>query len=216
MRVKNQLAKKSAGFTLIEIMVATAIFALIGVGALSVLDTATKTSDNIKQDGDRLNQVQRTFLFLAGDLQQLSSRMARDEFGDMIPSIKSDPQSSVPMVRFTRLGRRNPAQLPRSNLEHLVYSVEDKVLYRTSYTYVDGMVEDDGLKREMLDAVEDMKLKFFDGENWEDYWPIGDAAKPEDAQTLPVAVKISLRFTDYGIIERLFFLSDKPAKKESP
>ena len=215
MRVKYEQPTKARGFTLIEIMVATAIFALIGVGALSVLDTATKTSDNIKKDGDRLNQVQRTFLFLASDLQQLSSRMARDEFGDRVPSIKSDQQSAVPMVRFTRLGRRNPAQLPRSNLEHLVYSVEDKVLYRTSYTYVDGMVEDDGLKREMLDAVEDMKLKFFDGENWEDYWPIGDAAKPEDAQRLPVAVKISLRFTDYGIIERLFFLSDKPEKKES-
>lgn len=203
------LAKRPSGFTLIEIMVATAIFALIGVGALSVLNTATTTSDKIKKDGDRLNAVQRAFLFISNDMQQLTQRRSRDEFGDLKPSMKSDLQAATPFIRLTRLGRRNPAQLPRSNLEHLIYTVEDKILYRTSYSYADGMPEDLGLKRPVLDAVEDLKISFFDGEQWFDYWPLSEDPSDPRSSYLPVAVKMNLELSDYGVIERLYAISDK-------
>lgn len=195
------------GFTLIEIMVAMAIMALIGVGALKVLDAATVSSNKIRSDGDRLNSVQRAMLFLSDDLQQLTTRRVRNEYGDLMPSVKSDLQASAPYLRLTRLGRRNPAQLPRSNLEHLVYTLEDKVLYRTSYQYADGMAEDMGLKRPVLDAVENMKVLFFDGEQWVDYWPLSDDPSLS-TQLLPLAVKMTLALSDYGEIERLYAISE--------
>jgi len=206
---------RQRGFTLIEIMVAMAIMALIGVGALSLLNAATSTGDKIKTDGDRLNNVQRAFLFISNDIQQLTDRQVRDEYGDLIPSLKSDLQASAPYVRFTRLGRRNPAQLRRSNLEHLVYSVEDKVLVRTSYTYPDGMPESMGLKRPILNNVEDMKLSFFDGEEWRDYWPLTE--NPEDAgyRDKPNAIKIQLELSDYGMIERLYVIAEIETEKAS-
>lgn len=203
-----QHVHKQSGFTLIEIMVAMAIMALIGVGALKVLDAATISSDKIKRDGNRLNNVQRAFLFISNDMQQLTTRQIRDEYGDIVPSMKSDLQASTPYISLTRLGRRNPAQLPRSNLEHLTYTVEDKTLYRTSYIYADGMSEDSGLKRPILEAVENMKIAFFDGQEWNDYWPLSNDTVPGTA-FLPVAVKMTLELTDYGEIERLYAISDK-------
>lgn len=200
---------KQMGFTLIEIMVAMAIMALIGVGALKVLDEATKSSDSIKRNGDRLNNVQRAFMFISDDMQQLTLRQIRDEFGDKVASMKSDLQSSTPYISFTKLGRRNPAQLPRSNLEHLIYSIEDKVLYRTSYTYADGMSADNALKRPILNEVEKMKVTFFDGEEWGDYWPVIDGNEDGAVAELPVAVKMNLTLSDYGDIERLYVLSDE-------
>ena len=208
----KSLARNSAGFTLIEIMVAMAIMALIGVGALSLLNAATKTGNKIKSDGDRLNDVQRAFLFISNDMQQLTTRQVRNEYGDNVASIKSDLQASAPYISFTRLGRRNPALLARSNLEHLQYSVEDKVLIRTSYTYADGMAESMALKRPLLTQVEDMKLSFFDGESWQDYWPLSDSPEEADFSRLPNAVKMQLELTDYGKIERLYVISELEEK----
>ena len=199
-----------AGFTLVEIMVAMAIMALIGVGALSVLNTATNASDNIRNDGNRLNNVQRAFMFISNDMQQLTLRQVRDEYGEKLASMKSDQQASTPFIRFTRLGRRNPARLPRSNLEHLIYTVEDKILYRTSYTYADGMSADAGLKRPILKSVDDMKMTFFDGETWHEYWPLAELGFDEIAVSLPVAVKMKLILSDYGEIERIYAISDRP------
>ncbi len=204
---------RQSGFTLIEIMVAMAIMALIGVGALRVLDQATVSSDKIKQSGDRLNNVQRAFLFISNDMQQLTTRRVRDEFGDPLPSMKSDLQASTPYIRLTRLGRRNPAQLPRSNLEHLFYTIEDKVLYRTSYPHADGMAESSGLKRPVLKDVENMKISFFDGLDWSDYWPLSDDPQDPNSRLLPVAVKLKLELSDYGEIERLYAVSDKISDK---
>lgn len=202
-------ASRQRGFTLIEILVAMAILALIGVGALSLLNAATQTSDQIRDEGTRLNNVQRTFLFISNDMQQLTTRAVRDEYGDNLPSIKSDQQASAPYVRFTRLGRRNPAKLLRSNLEHLAYSVEDNQLIRTSYTYADGMSESLGQKRPILDDVTDMKVEFFDGEEWTDYWPLVQSPEEPGYMRLPVAVRLQLELVDYGILERLYAISDK-------
>ena len=206
---------KQRGFTLIEILVAMAIMALIGVGALQVLDAATRTSDKIKFDGDRLNNVQRAFLMISDDMLQITTRLIRDEFGDRQPSMKSDLQASAPYISLTKLGRRNPAQLPRSNLERLVYTIEDKMLYRISYAYADGMAEDQGLKRPLLEQVENMKVTFYDGESWHEYWPLEETGEVSDLMKLPVAVKLELELTDYGVIERLYSISDRKSEEEA-
>lgn len=216
---KKLAYSKASGFTLIEVLVAMSIMALIGVGALKAFDAATVSTDHIKQEGKRLNDLQRAFMFISNDIQQVTTRIVRDEFGDPRPVLMSDLQSSVPFFRFTRLGRRNPAQISRSNLEHLIYSLEDKKLYRTSFIYSDGMPDDSGLKRELLDSVEDMKVSFFDGNDWHDSWPAPGGSinvNPNTASSgnltnspiLPVAIKLKLEFTDYGEIERFYSVSN--------
>ncbi|TQV73924.1 type II secretion system protein GspJ [Aliikangiella marina] len=205
---------KVAGFTLIEIMVAMAIMALIGVGALTLLNAATNSGNKIKTEGNRLNDVQRAFLFISNDMQQVTTRQVRDEFGDKLPSIKSDLQASTPFIRLTRLGRRNPAQLPRSNLEHLMYTVEDKTLIRSSYQYADGMSENYALKRPILKNVEDMKIKFYDGEEWQDYWPLTEDPEDNQFDALPLAIRMQLELTDYGVLERIYVVSDRREARE--
>lgn len=205
----KKLAKRQAGFTLMEIMIAMAILALIGVGALTILDAATNSGNKIRKNGDRLNDVQRAFLFISNDIQQISLRQVRDEYGDPVPALSSDLQSSTPYMRFTRLGRRNPAQLNRSNLEHLFYSIEDKALYKTSYFFSDGMSENHGLKRLILKDVENMELSFFDGDDWQTSWPLPSNGTGKPPPLLPVALKLELELTDYGKIERLYAISER-------
>jgi len=216
---------KQNGFTLLEIIVAMAIAALIGVGAMELLNSATTAHKNIQEQGERFNQIERAFLFLSNDIQQLAPRNFRDEFGDVKNNLTSDDSIGKTHLSFTRLGRRNPAQLPRSNLEKLTYLVDDvppdylkndpvlksNWLKRISYAFPDGMTEDQGLARVLLDDVESIKAEFFDGEEWTDYWPVddGQTLSPSSSVNLPVAVKISLELKDLGIVERIYLVSDK-------
>jgi len=204
--------KKQQAFTLLEIVIAMAIAALIGVGAMKVLDSATVTHKNIKDQGSRFNEIERALLFLSNDLQQLAPRQFRDEFGEKKDNLSSDDSVGKTHLSFTRLGRRNPAGLKRSNLEKLTYMLEDKMLQRVSYLYPDGMNIEQGLARDLLSDVESFKVSFFDGEEWNDFWPVDNGAEPDGSnpnEKLPVAIKISFDLVDLGPIERLFVISDR-------
>ncbi len=217
---KFNLAKTSQqqkGFTLLEILIAMAIASVIGVAAFTLLDRATLAKTSIENTGNRYNSIERAWLFISDDMQQLAPRKFRDEFGDKQENLSSDDGLGSPHLNLTRMGRRNPAGLKRSNLERLTYFVKDKILRRVSFSFPDGMILDQGLNRPLLENVESIKFDFYDGENWNDYWPVsitegnsleGVNSDSSTIKVLPVAVRVTLELSDLGIVNRLFVLSD--------
>ena len=217
---KFNLAKTSQqqkGFTLLEILIAMAIASVIGVAAFTLLDRATLAKTSIENTGNRYNSIERAWLFISDDMQQLAPRKFRDEFGDKQENLSSDDGLGSPHLNLTRMGRRNPAGLKRSNLERLTYFVKDKILRRVSFSFPDGMILDQGLNRPLLENVESIKFDFYDGENWNDYWPVsitegnsleGVNSNLSTIKVLPVAVRVTLELSDLGIVNRLFVLSD--------
>jgi len=199
------------GFTLLEILVAMAIASFIGVAAMELLDKSTVAHRKIQQQGDRYNAIERTMLFISNDIQQIAPRKFRDEFGDIKENLTSDDSIGKTHLSFTRLGRRNPAGLARSNLEKLTYLVEDEKLKRISYLYPDGMSLENGLNRTLLDKIDKLSLQFFDGENWSEFWPV-DTAASSSSNALPVAIRVTLELQDIGSINRLYVISDRKEK----
>ena len=221
----NKLAfnlKSQKAFTLLEILIAMAIAAVIGVGAFTLLDRATIAKANIESNGSRYNSIERAWLFISDDIQQLAPRKFRDEFGDKKENLSSDDGVGSARLNLTRMGRRNPAGLKRSNLERLSYFVDEKILRRISFSFPDGMIAEHGLNRPLLENVESIKFDFYNGESWNDYWPVNDGSSlleninsDEDSDSssagvrlLPVAVRVTLDLTDIGKVNRLFVLSD--------
>jgi len=211
-RRQNTYPISQKGFTLLEILVAMAIASIIGVGAMVLLDSATLAHQKIQLKGDRYNAIERTMLFISNDIQQIAPRKFRDEFGDIKENLTSDDSIGKTHLSFTRLGRRNPARLARSNLEKLTYLVEDEQLKRISYLYPDGMNLEQGLNRTLLDNVESLSFQFFNGEDWSDFWPVNPTLGTQDQVTgniLPVAIRVTLELQDIGSINRLYVISDR-------
>jgi general secretion pathway protein J len=224
--VSNSRKNQQNGFTLLEILIAMAIAAAIGVVAFTLLDRATLAKTSIEDTGNRYNSIERAWLFISDDIQQLAPRKFRDEFGDKKENLSSDDGLGSPRLNLTRMGRKNPAGLKRSNLERLTYSVDKKILRRISYSFPDGMNLEQGLNRPLLEKVESIKFDFYDGVEWNDYWPVsggGDDFSTDISSTdngsqrtsasssigkLPVAVRVTLELTDIGLVNRLFVISD--------
>ncbi len=102
------------GFTLIELLVAlfvTAVMFAIGYGAIT---EALQNRDSVRQQQQRLNDLQRTMRMLTQDFSQVAPRPVRDVLGTgEEDALRADPRVAT-LVSLTRGGVGNsPAHRAR-------------------------------------------------------------------------------------------------------
>lgn len=66
--------RRQRGFTLLEIMIALTIFAVISTLAWQILDGAMRTSSATEASAAKLNQLQRAWSLMERDFYQLQAR----------------------------------------------------------------------------------------------------------------------------------------------
>ena len=81
------MVKSVRGFTLLELLVAVAIFALLGVGSYRLLASTINVRDTAKKHDAALIQLQRSFIVMNRDLSQAISRQIRDQYGDTVAAV---------------------------------------------------------------------------------------------------------------------------------
>ena len=69
------------GFTLIEMLVALAVFAVIGIISAQLLSQMISFTDTAQSRGERLVNFHRVVEIMRRDFQQLTYRSVRDELG---------------------------------------------------------------------------------------------------------------------------------------
>jgi len=189
------------GFTLIEIMVAMAIFAILSLLAYGGLESVIKNKTSTDQELLRLHQLQMTMMNFHRDFEQLANRDGHNELGTIL--LKLTTQNSDLLVDFTRTGWRNPAKLQRSSLQRVAYKLDENSLYRLTWPYVDRALDDQVVETLLIDNIEDVKIRFLNaGNDWKDDWP--DANTAPEYRTQPVAIEITLQMNDWGDVVRLF------------
>ena len=75
-------SRLSKGFTLIEVLVAMAIFGVLTILAYMSLAQTLESADMLTERMDRLQSIQRTIRYLSNDLAAASPRPVRSELGD--------------------------------------------------------------------------------------------------------------------------------------
>jgi general secretion pathway protein J len=195
---------KQAGFTLIEILVAVAILGILSVGAYSVLDAGMRARVHMEQRLAELEKVQRAVGKIEQDLQRLVPRVVRNEFGDKQALLigESDTSGQLAQLAFTRGDWRNPAQLPRANLQHVLYKFENGQLQRGHRLFLDAASNSVTILATLLEDVESFQLGFLTKDNqWLDAW--GMFAQNDQLMELPLMVRMRLEIAPFGVIERM-------------
>ncbi|MFW2373975.1 MAG: type II secretion system minor pseudopilin GspJ [Gammaproteobacteria bacterium] len=194
------------GFTLIEVLIAMSIFAILSVMAYGGLEQVMKNRSQTEESLLRLRQIQLTMIKMQRDFEQLVTRDGRDELGGILPAL-STGQTSDPLIQFTRNGWRNPAKLTRSHLQRVAYSLDEDKLIRISWPYVDRAQDAQALETELLDNVEDVSIRIMNNkQEWETSWPsLGISGT--STQSPAIAIEITLKLHDWGDIIRLYRIS---------
>ena len=82
------------GFTLLELLIALAIFSLIAVMAYGGLATVLEQNLVSEESAVRLAALQKTYLVLQRDIEQVVPRPIRNEFGDRDAALVEAPLRS--------------------------------------------------------------------------------------------------------------------------
>jgi len=194
--------RQSTGFTLIEVILAMAIFAVLATLSYTGLQSVISSKTNTEASLDRLKQLQLTMLTLSSDMQHLVNRDAVDSLDTALRSLTT--QDSDLLVSFTRGGWRNPAERTRSTLQRVAYIIEEDKLIRRYWFHIDRADDEQYVDRELINNIEELSLRFLDSEGqWKNSWPSDQALSSGGTSELPVAVEINLKMSDWGEIKRL-------------
>ncbi len=191
-------------FTLIEVLVAMAVFAVLAAFAYGTLSQTLLSAEILGDRMDRLQALQRTMRTLTDDLQQLAPRPVRDDLGDNLrPALDTGFQSGFAM-ELTRGGWNNPIVLPRSTLQRVGYRVEDAELVRYHWYALDRTLNSNPVAVTLIDGVEGLEFRFLVGDNeYSTQWPPLNRPGALGARQRPRAIEVTLRLEDEGEIVRL-------------
>ncbi len=191
-------------FTLIEVMVSLAIFAILAALCYGALGRTLESAKMLNDRMDRLQAIQRTMRLLTEDLQQLAPRPIRDELGESFkPALDTGFQSGF-ALELTHGGWSNPIVLPRSTLQRSAYRMEDDELIRYHWMVLDRTLANQPAEVVLLDGVESILFRFLQANGqWTEQWPPNSRPGDLGVRERPRAAEIILTLAQEGEIRRL-------------
>ncbi|GAA0791277.1 MULTISPECIES: type II secretion system minor pseudopilin GspJ [Pseudomonadati] len=194
--------KTNKGFTLLEMLIAIAIFAMIGLAANSVLSTVMKNDEVTKTFSVRLKALQQGFGAIERDLGQMVARTLRGLDGERSSSYfqagDNMLDSETEALVFYRLGWLNPdGILPRGSLQSVAYVVQGGRLERWYYPYPEPASGEEPLKTLIIENVLSVEYSFYINDKWE---------RKTDGTQMPKGIAIEIEIDGLGKIQRQFLL----------
>ncbi len=198
--------RPTSGFTLLELLVALSVFTVMSAMAYGGLSSLLNTRETVVRKGETLTRLQMTFNRLATDVEQALARRGTDGMGSERPALAGG-EGFIYFLEFTRGGRSNPQNRPRSALQHIAYSLEDETLKRHSWHYPDHLAGEEPLTTTLLKEVQDVEIRFLSSSrSWQPFWP--PDVREGVSIKLPKAVEITIEKNGWGRIRRLFEVID--------
>ena len=140
------MISKQKGFTLIEMLIAVAIFAFISVIVYSFLNASLKTTAGVNAHSERLAQLQKTLHFLQRDVSQLNQHDL--SFNQQLLSLKT---------------------LQNEQLLNVSYKINNNQLVRVDFSDLDNPVS-----LGLLKDVSSFKVQVLGADNrWQDQFTPG-------------------------------------------
>lgn len=205
-------ANRTKGFTLIEILVAVAVFAVAGAMAYAGLAAVVRTEQRLDAEQQAFRSVVVAVDSLASDLASAVHRPVRAANGASLPTLVGDSQG----IELSHVGLPGPPSLGRSRIERVAWHLERKQqsasLVRARYLVLDRAPGTVPVLREMHNDVAEFSLRYLDhGHRWRMRWPPADDSDPA---ALPLAVEFRLRFAGAGEVRRVVELPPDSAHAE--
>ncbi len=188
------------GFTLLELILAMAAFALVTVGSFAAINSLVQARDAQQQTAELLQQLQLTNHHLERDITQLVNRGARTQGLNREPAVLGQQG----LLRGTKTGWSNPLNQQRSNLQRFQYRIDDQQLLREHWVHVDNSGGVPAVSTVLLEGVNGLSFRYQNNaREWLDEWQPG-SGPVGNSGALPRAIEVTLELEDESRIRRVF------------
>lgn len=211
----NYKSKTATGFTLLEVLVALAIFAVLSLAGWKVFDSLIKVRERNQIYTEQLSAMQSTYTLMLRDFSQASARPARNA-GQIEPALLLDNNK----ITFTRMGAFDPTQRSQSSIERVTYEYDasQQRLIRTSYRNPDQAQNQTPPVSVLLSKISNFSIQVLEPSLNSNWPPANDLAQPADStlqlvqgdSRLPQGVQVEFTLNERPIIWRFSLVKKLP------
>jgi general secretion pathway protein J len=205
---------RRAGFTLVEVMIAIFIAAVMFAIGYRALNQGLVYNESLKVSQARVTEIQRGVRVIAQDFAQLAQRAARDTQGNgqLLPAISANGRDGT-LVVFSRTGWSNPAGIQRPAEQRVRYRFVDGSLVREYWLALDAALAAEPRQRIILTRLKSVEIRFLDpvSRTWHNEWPVITSSGPVNPASIdevllprPLLIELTLVLDDWGRVQRVF------------
>lgn len=177
--------EKQRGFTLLEVLLAIALFAMLSLLTAQMLTTTIDSNEQTKKHQQRFSAIVRTVNLLDKDIRQ------------RVPVTQLQGEKETLMLT-TASSNSYPGACCVPDIQRVQWYLQDHTLYRTLWRYPEDATA--AITQPMLNGVNTFTLRYYNGK--EKAWT--------DTTTTPSpgAMEVTLKLADSGTITRLTLLPE--------
>ena len=198
--------RAAAGFTLVELLVALAVFAVVSSAAYVGLSRVLDARARLQESDQRFAAMQALMLLLEREVVQMADRPVRNEFGDLEPALRLDEDKGMEWSRF---GRPNPAGLAQSGLWRVGYVRNGKRLVRRVWPVLDRAPDTPMFEERVLEDMDGFAVEALWDGNWFKEWPPQprDGQSPSGPEVIPDALRVRVEIKGAPPLEQTLLIA---------
>ncbi|MFI4919478.1 MAG: GspJ family T2SS minor pseudopilin variant LspJ [Legionellales bacterium] len=192
------------GFTLLEIMIALTVFALLATITSSSLFYAFTTRTRVNAQADKLAALQLAISIIEQDSIQTVERSIRGNEMRLFPAFVGH----LKYLEYTRTGNVNPQSMEkRSTLKRIAMICEDDKLLRRTWASLDDPDRNTYDEKVLIDNLKDCHFNYLN-QNLQllPEWREQAVTQNQLTESLPKAIQLNVNLKDWGEMNMLFVI----------
>lgn len=199
---------RAAGLTLIELLIAVAIFGVLSVTAYAGLNRMLDQRAQLEREREFWRDLSLAFVRLSDDLSHARRRTVRDNAGEPLPALRGQPTDpralGEPALELTRGGEPLYGAGSRPDLRRVAWRLREGKLERLTWPVLDRGPVTAPVETAVLAGVEAFDLRFIaEGGASSPTWP-----PTAQIALLPRAVEVNLSLAGRARFTRLFLVGE--------
>jgi general secretion pathway protein J len=197
---------RSHGFTLLELIVALFVSAVMFAVGYAALMQATEQRDAIRSAQNELATLQRAIRLMTLDVTQSDPRPINDILGRGELAALLGANGSGRVLALTRGGEGDARSSGRPTLRRIEYRLEPGQLQRLAWPVLDPVAGVQPRVRVLLRGVRSIEFRFLDNEGqWSSVWPKpGASSAAGSLRQRPRAVEVRMDTEAEGVLRRVW------------
>lgn len=198
---------RTRGFSLLEMVVAIAVFAVIATVGYASLSRVLDAQAHLELADERLRALQTAFTLLGQDLRYSGLRSVRNEFGDTEPAFFAqpfDPPAPGERLRLTA-SRIAPDLGGLAKPQRVAWRLVDGDLYRLTWDVLDRARDSEPRGRLVAHGVAEFEVRFL---TLDTEGAVQPTLEWSGADQLPLGAEVLITLDNGHSYRRVYEISD--------